>query len=178
MQSVGLAKVCDGECQTPVHFVEKHIDPKYDWNEWSLRRKAIQVRAYIHVELAYTACHTQHMKHVTYKRHDTHMYAIKLHPDTCIPYIYNRIFHEPSKASGSNAPLFCCSCSWRTSTPRRPTPPRLSCRTSAVKAKRKYTCPNRESLRRQWSAAPSPRSTCSTSRVCAAILTSAWRSSK
>jgi hypothetical protein len=42
-QSIGLAKVCDGECQTPVHFVEKHIDPKYDWNEWSLRRKAIQV---------------------------------------------------------------------------------------------------------------------------------------
>lgn len=23
--------------------MEKHIDPKYDWNEWSLRRKAIQL---------------------------------------------------------------------------------------------------------------------------------------
>ena len=29
--------------QTPTHFVEKHIEPKYDWNEWSLRRKAIQL---------------------------------------------------------------------------------------------------------------------------------------
>lgn len=41
--SVGLAKVNDAGCQTPTHFVEKHIDPKYDWNEWSLRRKAIQL---------------------------------------------------------------------------------------------------------------------------------------
>eukprot|EP00284_Hemiselmis_tepida_P016894 CAMPEP_0174929332 /NCGR_PEP_ID=MMETSP1355-20121228/27143_1 /TAXON_ID=464990 /ORGANISM="Hemiselmis tepida, Strain CCMP443" /LENGTH=635 /DNA_ID=CAMNT_0016175527 /DNA_START=27 /DNA_END=1931 /DNA_ORIENTATION=- len=41
--AVGLAKVMDGECQTPTHFVERHIDPKYDWNEWSLRRKAIQL---------------------------------------------------------------------------------------------------------------------------------------
>ena len=23
--------------------MEKHIEPKYDWNEWSLRRKAIQL---------------------------------------------------------------------------------------------------------------------------------------
>jgi hypothetical protein len=26
-----------------LHIVEKHIDYNYDWNEWSLRRKAIQV---------------------------------------------------------------------------------------------------------------------------------------
>ncbi|KAJ4458576.1 putative Cilia- and flagella-associated protein [Paratrimastix pyriformis] len=30
-------------CQTPVHFIEQAKDPKYDWNEWSLRRKALQL---------------------------------------------------------------------------------------------------------------------------------------
>ena len=33
----------DASTGTPVHFVEKRIDPSYDWNEWSLRRKALQV---------------------------------------------------------------------------------------------------------------------------------------
>jgi len=28
---------------TPVHFVEKHIDYKYKWNEWDLRREALRV---------------------------------------------------------------------------------------------------------------------------------------
>ncbi|CAN0584187.1 unnamed protein product, partial [Ectocarpus sp. 12 AP-2014] len=28
---------------TPVHFIEKRIDPKYHWNEWVLRRRALQV---------------------------------------------------------------------------------------------------------------------------------------
>jgi len=41
--SIGLTKVCDGDCQTPLHFVERHIDPKYEWNEWSLRRRAVQL---------------------------------------------------------------------------------------------------------------------------------------
>uniref|UniRef100_A0A7S0QPW8 Cilia- and flagella-associated protein 206 n=1 Tax=Cryptomonas curvata TaxID=233186 RepID=A0A7S0QPW8_9CRYP len=33
----------DAGCQTPTHMVEQHIDPRYDWNEWSLRRKALQL---------------------------------------------------------------------------------------------------------------------------------------
>ena len=33
----------DASTETPVHFVEKHIDYSYDWNEWQLRRKALQV---------------------------------------------------------------------------------------------------------------------------------------
>jgi len=41
--ALGLAKTAEIDCQTPTHFVEKYIDPKYDWNEWSLRRKAIQL---------------------------------------------------------------------------------------------------------------------------------------
>lgn len=31
------------ELQTPIHFVEKHIEPNYHWNEWDLRKKALQM---------------------------------------------------------------------------------------------------------------------------------------
>ena len=33
----------DAATGTPTHFVEKHIDPRYEWNEWALRRKALQL---------------------------------------------------------------------------------------------------------------------------------------
>lgn len=33
----------DKGVETPVHFVEKNIDPSYCWNEWELRKKAIQM---------------------------------------------------------------------------------------------------------------------------------------
>jgi len=33
----------DVSTETPLHFVEKHIDPSYDWNEWGLRRRALQI---------------------------------------------------------------------------------------------------------------------------------------
>ncbi|CAD8087724.1 unnamed protein product [Paramecium primaurelia] len=33
----------DKDVQTPVHFIEKNLDPNYCWNEWELRRKAIQM---------------------------------------------------------------------------------------------------------------------------------------
>jgi hypothetical protein len=29
--------------ETPVHFIEQHIDTSYHWNEWELRRKALQM---------------------------------------------------------------------------------------------------------------------------------------
>ena len=28
---------------TPIHFVEKNIEPNYHWNEWELRKKALQM---------------------------------------------------------------------------------------------------------------------------------------
>ncbi|KAG1665616.1 hypothetical protein FOA52_011447 [Chlamydomonas sp. UWO 241] len=31
----------DFASQTPTHFVEKHIDYTYEWNEWALRRRAL-----------------------------------------------------------------------------------------------------------------------------------------
>jgi hypothetical protein len=33
----------DEECSTPVHFVESYIDRNYHWNEWELRRRALQM---------------------------------------------------------------------------------------------------------------------------------------
>ncbi|KAH7830132.1 putative cilia- and flagella-associated protein 206 [Monocercomonoides exilis] len=38
-----VATKVDSDTQTPVHFVESHIDPHYEWNEWNLRRKALQL---------------------------------------------------------------------------------------------------------------------------------------
>mmetsp|Transcript_38761 Transcript_38761/g.51075 ORF Transcript_38761/g.51075 Transcript_38761/m.51075 type:complete len:685 (-) Transcript_38761:228-2282(-) len=32
----------DASTATPTHFVEKHIDPSYEWNEWALRRRALK----------------------------------------------------------------------------------------------------------------------------------------
>ncbi|KXZ47973.1 hypothetical protein GPECTOR_31g335 [Gonium pectorale] len=37
---VGPLKV-DFGCQTPVHFLESHIDKSYEWNVWALRRRAL-----------------------------------------------------------------------------------------------------------------------------------------
>lgn len=36
-------KLVDAGVETPVHFVERHIDPHYTWNEWVLRRRALQI---------------------------------------------------------------------------------------------------------------------------------------
>ena len=33
----------DKGIETPVHFIEKNLDPNYCWNEWELRKKAIQM---------------------------------------------------------------------------------------------------------------------------------------
>lgn len=29
----------DKEVETPIHFIEKNLDPNYCWNEWTLRKK-------------------------------------------------------------------------------------------------------------------------------------------
>lgn len=33
----------DGGCQTELHPIAKHIDHKYEWNEWEHRRKALSM---------------------------------------------------------------------------------------------------------------------------------------
>ncbi|KAG5182608.1 hypothetical protein JKP88DRAFT_257717 [Tribonema minus] len=34
---------CDAGTETPLHFADKNIDHSYSWNEWTLRRKALQI---------------------------------------------------------------------------------------------------------------------------------------
>jgi len=36
-------QTADGAAQTPVHFVENGIERGYEWNEWKLRRDALQM---------------------------------------------------------------------------------------------------------------------------------------
>ncbi|XP_028809285.1 cilia- and flagella-associated protein 206-like [Denticeps clupeoides] len=38
-----LVKPCDAGTQTDTHLVESNIVKSYEWNEWELRRKAIQM---------------------------------------------------------------------------------------------------------------------------------------
>jgi len=33
----------DKGVDTPTHFIEKNVDPSYCWNEWEVRKKAIQM---------------------------------------------------------------------------------------------------------------------------------------
>ena len=35
--------MCDSDSQTPTHFYASNVDPKYEWNEWSLRRRGLQL---------------------------------------------------------------------------------------------------------------------------------------
>ena len=41
--SISAPLMVDKGLETPIHFVEKHIEPNYAWNEWDLRKKALQM---------------------------------------------------------------------------------------------------------------------------------------
>ena len=41
--SISAPLMVDKGMETPLHFVEKHIEPNYYWNEWDLRKKALQM---------------------------------------------------------------------------------------------------------------------------------------
>ncbi|CAD7940562.1 unnamed protein product [Amoebophrya sp. A25] len=43
LQHYGEQRKDDGSTQTPLHFVESHIDPNYEWNEWKLRKDALRM---------------------------------------------------------------------------------------------------------------------------------------
>lgn len=38
-----LVQKRDASTETPTHFIKKHIDVNYHWNEWELRRRALRV---------------------------------------------------------------------------------------------------------------------------------------
>jgi hypothetical protein len=39
--SISAPLMVDKGISTPLHFVDKHIEPNYHWNEWDLRKKAL-----------------------------------------------------------------------------------------------------------------------------------------
>ena len=39
--SISAPLMVDKGLDTPTHFIEKHIEPNYHWNEWDLRKKAL-----------------------------------------------------------------------------------------------------------------------------------------
>ena len=41
--SISAPLMVDKGVETPVHFIEKNIEPNYHWNEWDLRKKALQM---------------------------------------------------------------------------------------------------------------------------------------
>lgn len=41
--SISAPLMVDKGTETPVHFIEKNIEPDYHWNEWDLRKKALQM---------------------------------------------------------------------------------------------------------------------------------------
>mmetsp|Transcript_22061 Transcript_22061/g.21243 ORF Transcript_22061/g.21243 Transcript_22061/m.21243 type:complete len:107 (+) Transcript_22061:46-366(+) len=41
--SISAPLMVDKGMETPTHFVEKYIEPNYCWNEWDLRKKALQM---------------------------------------------------------------------------------------------------------------------------------------
>lgn len=41
--SISAPLMVDKGMATPVHFIEKNIEPNYHWNEWELRKKALQM---------------------------------------------------------------------------------------------------------------------------------------
>ena len=52
----------DAGCETPLHMVESNIDPNYDWNEWSMRRKALQLANIRNMKTHSTQTNLSHYK--------------------------------------------------------------------------------------------------------------------
>jgi len=60
----------DAATETPTHFVVKRIDPRYDWNEWSLRRKALQLANLRKARTVSQQCNLSHFR----RENDTQVY--------------------------------------------------------------------------------------------------------
>lgn len=41
--SISAPLMVDKGTETPIHFIDKNIEPNYHWNEWDLRKKALQM---------------------------------------------------------------------------------------------------------------------------------------
>lgn len=63
----------DASTETPVHFIEKNIDPSYDWNEWGLRRRALQLANLRGKKTSSQQTDSSHMR----RENDTQVYLPK-----------------------------------------------------------------------------------------------------
>ncbi|KAJ8599472.1 hypothetical protein CTAYLR_008051 [Chrysophaeum taylorii] len=80
----------DAATETPLHFVEKHIDRSYEWNEWALRRRALRVAHLL------SSCATTSMQ--TDKSH----FRRDNHTQVYLPKIAGT---QTRRATGTNPPL-------------------------------------------------------------------------
>lgn len=53
---------CDSSTQTDTHLVETNIVKSYEWNEWELRRKAMQLvsKCMLDVHVCVCVCNVQY----------------------------------------------------------------------------------------------------------------------
>ena len=63
------ATMKDAATETPTHFVEKNVDPNYDWNEWSLRRKALKLANLRKCRTVSTQTDSSHFRRDTETQH-------------------------------------------------------------------------------------------------------------
>lgn len=70
---VAAPKTRDASTETPTHFVERHIDPRYHWNEWDMRRKMLR---YADIKNSRTVSVQSHVSYFR-RENDTQVYLPK-----------------------------------------------------------------------------------------------------
>eukprot|EP00736_Rhodelphis_marinus_P007545 Rmarinus@m.16694 len=74
-QSEPLPTVKEMGTETPLHFVQKHVDISYEWNEWELRRKAIQLTNLRHKKTHSSQTALSHFRRENYTQHYAPMHV-------------------------------------------------------------------------------------------------------
>eukprot|EP00056_Hartaetosiga_gracilis_P005889 m.90573 g.90573 ORF g.90573 m.90573 type:complete len:665 (+) comp12305_c6_seq3:100-2094(+) len=61
-KTTAVAVKCDSGCQTELHPIEENIDKKYEWNEWKLRKKALELANMRKKKTHSTQTHNSHFR--------------------------------------------------------------------------------------------------------------------
>lgn len=73
---------CDAQVQTPSFYINTDpVDPNYEWNEWSMRRKALQMADLCNKRTHSTQTNLSHAK----RDNDTQTYIKAVNPDGTMP---------------------------------------------------------------------------------------------
>jgi hypothetical protein len=90
--SDGVRRAVDCDTQTPTHFIDKHIDKGYEFSEWALRRRALQL-----ADLRTKKTHSMQTDKSHYRREG----ATQTWLPKCVASEYNRLFqNERERADG------------------------------------------------------------------------------